>query len=46
MCLAVPALVKAIKWHQAWVDIEGVHHEVSVRLTPEAKQVAFDGATG
>jgi hydrogenase expression/formation protein HypC len=37
MCLAVPALIKTIKGHQAWVDIEGVRREVSVQLTPEAK---------
>ena len=37
MCLAIPALIKAIKGQQAEVDIEGVSRRVSLQLTPEAK---------
>lgn len=37
MCLAIPALIKAIKGDQAEVDIEGVTRDVSLQLTPEAK---------
>jgi hydrogenase expression/formation protein HypC len=37
MCLAIPALIKSIKGHQAVVDIEGVTRDVSLQLTPEAK---------
>jgi hydrogenase expression/formation protein HypC len=37
MCLAIPALVKAVDGEQAVVDIEGVTREVSLALTPEAK---------
>jgi hydrogenase expression/formation protein HypC len=37
MCLAIPALVKSIKGHQAEVDIDGVTREVSIQLTPEVK---------
>jgi hydrogenase expression/formation protein HypC len=37
MCLAIPALIKAINGQQAEVDIEGVSREISLQLTPEAK---------
>ena len=37
MCLAVPALIKAINGQQAEVDIDGVSRRVSLQLTPEAK---------
>lgn len=37
MCLAIPALVKSVKGHQAEVDIDGVRREVSIQLTPEVK---------
>jgi hydrogenase expression/formation protein HypC len=38
MCLAVPALIKSINGQQAEVDIEGVRREVSLQLTPEARE--------
>ena len=38
MCLAIPALIKTIKGHQAIVDIDGITREVSLQLTPEAKE--------
>jgi hydrogenase expression/formation protein HypC len=38
MCLAIPALVKTIDGQQAEVDIDGVSREVSLQLTPEAKE--------
>jgi hydrogenase expression/formation protein HypC len=38
MCLAIPALIKTIKGQQAVVDIDGVTREVSLQLTPEAKE--------
>jgi hydrogenase expression/formation protein HypC len=38
MCLAVPALIKLINGQQAEVDIEGVRREVSLQLTPEARE--------
>ncbi len=37
MCLAIPALIKSIKGHQAQADIDGVTREISLQLTPEAK---------
>jgi len=37
MCLAIPALVKAIDGQQADVEIEGVSRRVSIWLTPEVK---------
>ena len=37
MCLAIPALVKAIDGHQAEADIDGVIRQVSLDLTPEAR---------
>jgi hydrogenase expression/formation protein HypC len=37
MCLAIPALIKAINGQQAEVDIEGVSREISLQLTPEAR---------
>lgn len=37
MCLAIPALIKSVKGHQAEVDIDGVRREVSIQLTPEVK---------
>jgi hydrogenase expression/formation protein HypC len=38
VCLAVPALIKTIDGQQAEVDIDGVSREVSLQLTPEAKE--------
>ena len=38
MCLAIPALIKSINGQQAEVDIEGVRREVSLQLTPEARE--------
>jgi hydrogenase expression/formation protein HypC len=38
MCLAVPALIKSINGQQAEVDIEGVRREVSLQLTPDARE--------
>ena len=38
MCLAIPALVKTIDGQGAEVDIDGVSREVSLQLTPEAKE--------
>ena len=38
MCLAIPALVKTIDGQQAEVDIDGVSREVSLQLTPDAKE--------
>ena len=38
MCLAIPALIKSIKGQQAEVDIEGVRRDISLQLTPEAKE--------
>jgi len=37
MCLAIPALIKAISGQQAEVDIEGITRDISLQLTPEAK---------
>jgi hydrogenase expression/formation protein HypC len=37
MCLAIPALIKTIKGHQAIVDVDGITREVSLQLTPEAE---------
>ncbi len=37
MCLAIPALIKSIKGHQAEAEIDGVTREVSIQLTPEVK---------
>ena len=37
MCLAIPALVKSIDDHEAWVEIAGVGRQISIRLTPEVK---------
>ena len=36
MCLAIPALIKAIDGYQAEADIDGVTRQVSLQLTPEA----------
>lgn len=38
MCLAIPALIKSIDGYQGVVDIDGVTREVSLQLTPEAKE--------
>ncbi len=38
MCLAIPALIKTIDGQQAEVDIDGISREVSLQLTPEAKE--------
>lgn len=38
MCLAIPALIKTINGEQAEVDIDGVTREVSLQLTPQAKE--------
>ena len=38
MCLAIPALIKSIKGQQAEVDIDGVRREVSLQLTPDARE--------
>ena len=38
MCLAIPALIKTVKGLQAVADIDGVTREISLQLTPEAKE--------
>lgn len=38
MCLAIPALIKKREGMQAVADIEGVTREISLDLTPEAKE--------
>jgi hydrogenase expression/formation protein HypC len=38
MCLAIPALIKTIDGQQAEVDIDGVSREVSLQLTPDARE--------
>lgn len=38
MCLAIPALIKKINGEQAEVDIDGTTREISLQLTPEAKE--------
>jgi hydrogenase expression/formation protein HypC len=38
MCLATPALVESINEWKAVVSIEGVRREISIQLTPEAKE--------
>ncbi len=38
MCLAIPALIKKIDGLQAVADIEGVQREISLELTPEARE--------
>jgi hydrogenase expression/formation protein HypC len=38
MCLAIPAKIKIINGTQAVADIEGVTREISIELTPEAKE--------
>jgi hydrogenase expression/formation protein HypC len=38
VCLAIPALIKTIKGQQAIADIAGITREVSLQLTPEAKE--------
>jgi len=38
MCLAIPALIKSINGLQAEVDIDGVSRDVSLQLTPEARE--------
>lgn len=38
MCLAIPALIKTINGLQAVADIDGTTREVSLQLTPEAKE--------
>jgi len=37
MCLAIPALIKAIKDKEAEVEIGGITQRASLWLTPEAK---------
>ncbi len=37
MCLAVPALVKAIDGYEAEVELGGISRRASLMLTPEAK---------
>jgi len=37
MCLAIPALIRAIEGYQAEVEIGGVKRFVSLQLVPEAK---------
>ncbi len=37
MCLAIPALIRAIEGYQAEVEIGGVKRLVSLQLVPEAK---------
>ena len=37
MCLAIPALIRAIEGYQAEVEIGGVKRVVSLQLVPEAK---------
>ncbi|MFA5310042.1 MAG: HypC/HybG/HupF family hydrogenase formation chaperone [Dehalococcoidales bacterium] len=38
MCLAIPALIRSVNGEQAVADIEGVTREISLQLTPEAKE--------
>jgi hydrogenase expression/formation protein HypC len=38
MCLAIPALIKTINGQQAEVDIDGVSRDVSIQLTPDARE--------
>ena len=38
MCLAIPALIKKIDGEQAEVDIDGLTREVSLQLTPDARE--------
>ena len=38
MCLAIPALIKTVQGLQAVADIDGVTREISLQLTPEAKE--------
>ncbi|MCD6302576.1 MAG: HypC/HybG/HupF family hydrogenase formation chaperone [Anaerolineae bacterium] len=38
MCLAVPMRIDSIEGEQAWVDMGGVRREVSLVLTPEARE--------
>jgi hydrogenase expression/formation protein HypC len=37
MCLAIPALIKAIDGYTAEVDIGGISRKASIQLTPEAR---------
>lgn len=37
MCLAIPALITAIKDDEAEVDIGGISRRINLSLTPEAK---------
>jgi len=37
MCLAIPALVKSIRDHEAEVEIGGTSYRASIWLTPEVK---------
>ena len=37
MCLAVPALVKSIRDHEAEVEIGGTSYRASIWLTPDVK---------
>jgi len=37
MCLAIPALVKSIRDHDAEVEIGGISYRASIWLTPDAK---------
>jgi len=38
MCLAVPALVKAIDGTKAWVEVGGVERMASLALTPDVRE--------
>jgi hydrogenase expression/formation protein HypC len=38
MCLAIPALIKTIDGYMAEVDIDGVTRQISLQLTPEARE--------
>ncbi|MGC9360697.1 MAG: HypC/HybG/HupF family hydrogenase formation chaperone [Anaerolineae bacterium] len=38
MCLAVPMRIDSVDGTQAWVDMGGVRREVSLVLTPEARE--------
>jgi len=37
MCLAIPALIRAIDGKQATVDLGGTRRDISLWLTPEAR---------
>ncbi len=38
MCLAIPAKIKSIDGHMAEVEIGGVSRQISLELTPEARE--------